>query len=206
MARYGIPLGAQQAFDRGYPTVTFIKIGIAEDQGGTVRWTDAPVAEEVEFKGEMWNPDNPFLATDDARTFQAEEGIVSVKIADPRKRWFERLRKSPARGLICTINWCVPMVDANPTNPVRFYSYQAFPGRVQSINTTRDDNGQVETAVHSIDKLYYNDRSLGEYTTDSFQRRITTGIDPKTGEPILNSHDNSHIMAHTARKINLLRF
>ena len=151
----------------------------------------------VFVSGEQWTSDNPVLAVTDARTFQAEVGILSVKLADPTKEWYEKLRKSPAQGLYLTIYWTVPDVS---TGTVLFDPYQGFPGRISSIAATRTAEGQTETDISSNDKMYYTARGVGEYTSDSWQRSI---ILP---DGSINSLDSSHIIATRARQFDLLRY
>ena len=204
MATYDLSEQVELNIAAGFPQATFVKIELPDHQGGTVRWCDAPVAEDQEFNGEMWTSDNPVLAVKDARTIQAEEGIVSIKIADPTKEWFEKLRKSPAQGLRAEIWWTFPLIvkDADNMDAIEFEAVGAFPGRIDAISTSQEEEGDIETDINLISKLYYTERGVGQYTSDSWQRSQVIGQNPD-GSDIINSEDSSHVVAHRAAQFPL---
>ena len=190
MPRYGIPPNVQKAFDDAERFATMVKIELDASQGGTLRWTTIPVMEPVEFNGEMWEPNNPFITTDDSRSFPGEEGTITVKILDPKQEWFHKIRRSKTRGIVVDIHWVIGL-DEEPY----IYQYGMFPGRSQSVSTNPSKQGIQETRLVVEDKMYFTRRDIGESTADSYQRSLTP-----PGQP----EDDSHQVAHKARKFNLL--
>lgn len=188
MPRYGIPTEVQQAFDNAERFAMMIRIELAISQGGSTRWTTIPVDDPVEFNGEMWEPDNPFISTDDSRTFPGEEGTLTVKILDPYRLWFNRIRKSNPRGLEVDLHFVIG-IDTAPF----LYQYGMVPGRSQTVSTARNRRGIQETRLVVEDKMYFTRRDVGESTSDSYQR----SLDP---------NDDSHQLAHRGRKFNLHDF
>ena len=187
MPRYGIPENVQKAFNDAERFATMVKIELAASQGGTVGWTTVPVQEPTEFNGEMWEPDNAFITTDDSRTFPGEEGTITVKIIDPVQEWFHKIRRSKSRGIVVNIHWVIGLDDLS------LYQYGFFPGRSQSVSTNPNTQGIRETRLVVEDQMYFTRRDVGESTSDSYQR----SIDP---------NDDSHQVAHKGRKFNLHGF
>ena len=141
----------------------------------------------VVMNGLMWNPDNPFITTDDSRSFPGEEGTITVKIQDPYKEWFHKIRRSISRGLEVNLHKVIGISGTPPT----IRGYGGFPGRSQNV-TNELTTGTRETRLVVEDQMYFTRRDIGEYTSDSYQRS-------------LNPIDDSHQIAHKARKFNIHR-
>lgn len=188
MARYGLPEDMQQSFDEPERFAMMIEIHLVAAQGGVTRWTTVPVQDPFSWQGLMWEPDNPFITTDDSRSFPGEEGTITIKIQDPYEEWFHKIRRSVSRGLEVNIHWVIGV----SSNPVRIERYGHVPGRSQTVTNELVTGGNRETRLIVEDQMYFTRRDVGEYTSDSYQRS-------------LNENDNSHQLAHKARKFNIHR-
>ena len=114
MALYGYDSALLNAFDLAESYAMMIEIHLLPSQGGVTRWTTVPVQDPLEWQGLMWEPNNSFITTDDSRSFPGEEGTITVKIQDPYKEWFHKIRRSVSRGLEVNLHWVVG-VPGKPT-------------------------------------------------------------------------------------------
>lgn len=188
MALYGIPQNVKDAFDAGNRIFTLVRIELKTSLGGTVRWTDSPanlvwqVPEQRRFFNETWSSINPFRGIDDTHQEPGEEGTLAIVINDEGRGWFKRLNQNGPRGRRVAVYWLIGLNEA----PF-LYQFAGFDGTTQAVRFLHDDNGFPETRLIVMDKLYYTYQDNAEMTSNAYQRSLDTT-------------DDSHIIAHAARK------
>ena len=183
MARYGQPVAVNNAIDNGFPMVTFLEIDLPTAQGGPYYWCDRPF--DYEYDGKMFSADHPFKGQDESRTIRGEEGTYALIMLDPNRDWFQRFYQAGVRGHTVVLHF----LQIVPGSPPYLYKMGGFTGSIQGIRARRSDaDGMQETRLIVEDKMFYTAVDPGEWTTDSFQRA-------------LDVNDDSHVIAHEARKI-----
>ena len=179
-ALYGTPQNVKDAFDAGNRIFTLVRIDLKPTLGGIVRWTDSPA--NIVWDSQTWNSINPFRGIDDTHQEPGEEGTLAIVINDDGRGWFQRLNQNGPRGRAVKVDWLVGLNEAP-----WLYQFAGFEGTTQSARFTHDEDSYPETRLVVMDKLYYTQHDTAESTSNAYQRS-------------LDSTDDSHVIAHTARK------
>ena len=107
---------------------------------------------------------------------------MTIVINDDGRTWFERLNRNGPRGRSVKVSWLVTLEES----PF-LYQFAGFEGTTQAVRFLHDDEGFPQTRLVVMDKLYYTYLDSPEKTSNAYQRSLDTT-------------DDSHIIAHAARK------
>ena len=189
MPLVGVPQVVKDAFDAGNRIFTMVRIDLKATLGGTVRWTDSPANLVWPAVGQpgsaTWNSINPLKGIDDTHQDPGEEGTLAIVLTDEGRGWFQRLNQNGPRGRSVQVHWLIGLTEAHAGSFV--YQFAGFDGTTQAARFVHDDGGFPETRLIVMDKLYYTYHDNAEMTSNAYQRSLDTS-------------DNSHVIAHQARK------